>query len=114
MEKPPVELVVVVRSNWLTGLRISTVAFGTTAPDGSRTVPSTDVELPADCANPHTLRTERKPMRKAARSGVMKSALIVAPRICKAKTGLAVLALRRRTNEVRGNEKKRMLSGRGA
>jgi hypothetical protein len=40
--------VVAVRSKPLTGLRISTVALGTTAPEGSVTVPVTDVEFPAD------------------------------------------------------------------
>src|SRR5579864_88027 len=42
---PPLS-VVVVRSRPLTGLRISTVALGTRAPVGSRTVPVTEVELP--------------------------------------------------------------------
>ena len=34
----------------LTGFWISTVALGTTAPDGSTTVPVTGAELPPDCA----------------------------------------------------------------
>jgi hypothetical protein len=60
--------VVTVRSNWLTGLRISTVAFGTTAPLGSNTVPVTAVEFPADCA--WTLRPIKKKemIKKAAQS----------------------------------------------
>src|SRR6266481_3044133 len=51
MVKLPLLSVVVERLNWLTGLWISTVALGTTAPEGSRTVPATEVELPPDCAN---------------------------------------------------------------
>src|ERR1022692_2103961 len=43
--------VVVDRSNWLTGLWISMVAPGTTAPDGSATTPLSD-EFPVVCALP--------------------------------------------------------------
>jgi hypothetical protein len=46
MLKLPLLSVVVERLNWLTGLWIVTVAFGTTAPEGSKTTPATDVEFP--------------------------------------------------------------------
>jgi hypothetical protein len=45
----PSPSVVVVRLNWLTGLWISTVAPGTTAPVGSETTPLSD-EFPEVCA----------------------------------------------------------------
>ena len=45
----PALSVVVDRSNWLTGLWISMVAPGTTAPDGSATTPLSD-EFPVVCA----------------------------------------------------------------
>src|ERR1035438_8082861 len=45
----PALSVVVDRSNWLTGLWISMVAPGTTAPDGSETTPLSD-EFPVVCA----------------------------------------------------------------
>jgi hypothetical protein len=44
------ELDAIVLSNPLTGLRRLTVAFATTAPVESLTVPTTEVELPPDCA----------------------------------------------------------------
>jgi hypothetical protein len=46
----PALSVVVDRSKPLTGLRISTVAFGMTAPLGSTTVPLIDPEFPTDWA----------------------------------------------------------------
>jgi hypothetical protein len=49
MLKLPALSVVAVRSKPLTGLRMLTVAFGTTAPDESTTVPEIEVE-PAVCA----------------------------------------------------------------
>ena len=52
--------VVTVRSKALTGLRISTVAFATTAPVGSTTVPVTEVELPPDCASRLKTQDQRK------------------------------------------------------
>src|ERR1700675_2582303 len=54
MLKFPLLSVAVDRVNWLTALRISTVASGTTAPEGSSTVPVTEVELPPDCARNET------------------------------------------------------------
>src|ERR1039457_6999249 len=45
----PALSVVVDRSNWLTGLRISMVAPDTTAPEGSATTPLSD-EFPVVCA----------------------------------------------------------------
>src|SRR6266403_5756941 len=64
----PEASVLVERENPLTGLRISTVALGTTAPDGSGTVPVTEVELPADCAarvGPIRTETARKNKKRA-------------------------------------------------
>jgi hypothetical protein len=51
------------REKPLTGFRISTVAFATTAPEGSTTVPTTDVELPV-C--PCMVRQARKNANKKA------------------------------------------------
>ncbi len=58
--------VVAFRSNWLTGLWISTVALGTTAPDGSATVPVTEVELPPDCATAFSPNAKKNSTQKAA------------------------------------------------
>jgi len=67
MANLPDASVVVVRSKALTGLRIVTVAFGTTAPDGSTTTPTTELELP-DCAYPETFKIQNKTTTEVARS----------------------------------------------
>jgi hypothetical protein len=60
--------VVVVRSKALTGLCISTAALGTTAPDGSTTVPETELELPPDCAFAVTASAQYRTIAKVAYS----------------------------------------------
>jgi hypothetical protein len=57
--KFPLLSVVVLRSYSLTGLWMLTVAFGTTAPDESTTVPEIDPELPVDWAKEQT-ETEKQ------------------------------------------------------
>jgi hypothetical protein len=61
-------------------LRISTVAFVTTAPVGSFTVPVTDVELPPDCARAQTPKAEMKITAKAASRDFFEEASMVPPK----------------------------------
>src|SRR6266404_3868255 len=76
---PPLS-VVAVRLKPLTGLRISTLAFGTTAPVTSTTVPVTDVELPPDCALALGSRDRERMNRKAANSGFLYKASMIPPK----------------------------------
>jgi hypothetical protein len=47
---------------------MSTVALGTTAPEGSETVPVTEVELPPDCAYVLKQSANKRKTAEAAKS----------------------------------------------
>ena len=79
MAKFPDSSVVVVLSKALTGLRIVTLAFGTTAPDGSTTVPVTELDLP-DCPYPETFKTKNKSTSKVACNDFFKGASMIPPK----------------------------------
>jgi hypothetical protein len=79
MLKLPLLSVVVERLKALTGLCISTVAFGTTAPEGSKTVPVTDVEFPPDCAYAVRPSTMQKRIVEAANSDFLQKASMIPP-----------------------------------
>ena len=80
MVNRPALSVEALRSNALTGLRIWTVAFVTTAPVGSFTVPVTDVELPPDCARAQTPKAEMKITAKAASRDFFEEASMIPPK----------------------------------
>jgi hypothetical protein len=75
----PALSVVVLRAKALTGLCISMVAFATTAPVGSTTVPVT--EPPPDCALTLRLNPNEKMITKAARSDFLQEASMIPPEI---------------------------------
>jgi hypothetical protein len=79
MAKFPDASVVVVLSKALTGLRIVTLAFGTTAPDGSTTVPVTELDLP-DCAYPEPFKTKNKSTSEVAGSDFFEGASMIPPK----------------------------------